>query len=103
MSLWHSGQAVRINPNHFPADVVPQGQAGSWQSPGELPCCRGPEAAQPLSPASPASLPKAQLLHPPVLKYPMPRLGCGASPGLAGHSTLAAAVLCPAAPHGCQQ
>lgn len=41
MLLWHWGQAVWINTNHFPAGVIPQGQAGScpaaeglrWHSP----------------------------------------------------------------------
>lgn len=59
--------------------------------------------AQPLLPPSSASLPNAWLLHPPVPKYPVSRVGWGARLGLSGRSTHAAVVLRPAAPHGCQQ
>jgi len=45
------GTGARINPNRFPTDTVPQGQAGSWQSPRQLPCCGGHCAPQPCIPS----------------------------------------------------
>lgn len=79
-SLWHWGQALRINPNHFPADIVPRGRAGSWQ------CRRSCPRRTAAVPPSPASLPNAHLLHPHA-KYPIPQLVWRAHPGQAGHSS----------------